>query len=357
MLKEDTSKFSLMEEMIKDHLAGPDIYRASVFWTKLNQLNTEWLRQDGLENFKRTVNNNYFNWMVSVKSVYFRNVAKNFFRTLIRSPKGLISLFTVSIGDMYHRTYASSDTHFGYLQKKIYTLYVLFLYEFVKQRDQYKLFANLEEPDIGNPICIKVNGKRVSQDISNSYMEYSYIRSSLGDDFPKLKVIAEIGGGYGRLSYLFHLFHQQDRLKIVMVDLPPALFIAQWYMRTAFPGAKIMTYRHFSDFSEIEESFKESSICFLLPHQLEMLPEGLLDLVINVSSLHEMSRPQINHYYSLIDHKAKFFYTKQWVLWENPDDKITVPAVIYPTRPTWGLISARINPVHAEFFEAMFRIQ
>jgi putative sugar O-methyltransferase len=225
----------------------------------------------------------------------------------------------------------------------------------VKKGDKLGLFANLEEPDIGNPICVHVNGKRISQDISNSYMEYSFVREALDIQFPKIKVLAEIGGGYGRLIYLFHRFHQRDGLKVVMIDLPPALFIAQWYMRSAFPDSRIMVYRNFSNFEEIKEEFDRASICFLLPHQLALLPSNLIDLLINVSSLHEMSRVQINHYYELIDEKTRFFYTKQYLLWENPDDKICVPAVIYPTRPSWELVNARLNPVHTDFFEAIFR--
>lgn len=348
-------RFYLLDEMTRDHLSGTEIYRPSKHWEKLNELNTQWLRNDGLENFKRTVNNNYFNWMVTPGSAYFRRVAESFLRALLRSPQKLFLIFSVNIGEMYRRTYASSSDKVGVLRRKLYALYLLFLYEFVKKSDKLGLFSNLEEPETGNPICVRIDGKRISQDISNSYMEYSYVREVLGDEFSRVKVLVEVGGGYGRLSYLFHRFHQRDGLKIIMIDLPPALFIAQWYMRNVFPDAKIMFYRNFSNFDEIKEDFEAASICFLLPHQLAILPSDLIDLLINVSSLHEMSRAQINRYYELIDEKTRFFYTKQWVLWENPDDKILVPAVIYPTRPNWELMNARLNPVHAEFFEAVFR--
>lgn len=353
-----SSNFSMLDEMVGDHLAGPAVYRASAHWERLNKLNTDWLKKDGLENFKRTVNNNYFNWMISARAPYFRKVAKSFFRSLLRRPMNIFQLITTKhIASMYHRTYASSDTRSSFFGRCIYTYYLLFLYIFVKKQDRLGLLKDIEEPVTGNPICINVGGKRISQDISNSYLEYSYIRDTLKDEFPGIRVIAEIGGGYGRLSYLFHLFHQKEDVKIVLVDLPPALFVAQWYMSTVFPTAKIMAYRNFSEFSEIQEIFDDSSICFLLPHQLEKLPPDKIDLLINVSSLHEMSRNQINHYYDLIATKCRFFYTKQYVLWENPDDKISVPAVIYPTRPNWGLMGARLNPVHEEFFEAMFRVQ
>lgn len=353
----EIQEFPMLEEMYEDHLTGPKIYHASQFWEKLNQLNIEWLKSEGLENFKRTVNNNYFNWMVSVRSVYFRNVASQYLSRGIRSLGKLLTIFSVNIGEMYHRTYVSTNTQTTHIQRKVYALYLLFLYEFVRQRDEFGMFEQLEEPAVGNPIVIHLYGKRISQDISNSYMEYSYIRHSLGNSFSSIKTIAEVGGGYGRLSYLFHLFHQSDGVKIVLVDLPPALLVAQWYLRKVFPDAKIMDYRNFSSFSETEQLFRESSICFLLPHQLEMLPEGTLDLLINVSSLQEMSREQINHYYELVDKKTRFFYTKQWVWWENSEDKMSVPAVIYPTRPDWHLVNARLNPVHTEFFEAIFQVR
>lgn len=350
------SDFKLLKKMYSDHLAGPHIYQASKFWEKLNQLNIKWIKTDGIDNFKRSVNNNYFNWMVTIKSDYFLNVSRYYLRNIIYNPKKLWNILTTSIEEMYLRTFVSSSIKVPYIQKKFYALYLLFLYEYVKANDQFGNFKNLEEPKVGNPFVIKINGKDISQDISNSYMEYSYIRNSIGNNFSEIKTIAEIGCGYGRLSYLFHLLHKNDGLKVVLIDLPPALFIAQWYFNKIFPEAKIMKYRNFSNFSQIEQSFNESSICFLLPHQIELLPDNILDLLVNVSSLQEMSRDQINHYYELINQKAKFFYTKQWVFWENTDDKMSVPAIIYPTKPHWKLISARLNPVHTSFFEALFEI-
>lgn len=349
--------FEMLDTMYKEHLAGSEIYHASKFWDMLNQLNIDWLKSEGFDNFKRTVNNNYFNWMVQAKSDYFRNMAAQFFSKAKRNPRKLWSLLTTNIDEMHHRTYVSNNTETTFFQRKIYALYLLFLYEYVRGNDEYGMFASLQEPDVGNPIVVEHDGKRISQDISNSYMEYSYIRKSLGDDFSKVKTFAEIGAGYGRLGYLFHLFHQKEGVKIVLIDLPPALLVSQWYLRRVFPEAKIMGYRNFSSFSEIEKEFNESSICFLLPHQLELLPRGTIDLLINVSSLQEMSRKQINHYYGLIDQKVAYFYTKQWVMWENAEDKISVPAIIYPTRPNWELLNARLNPVHTQFFEAMFKIE
>ena len=40
----EVTEFSALELMTHDHLLGPDIYRASKHWEKLNDLNTQWLR-------------------------------------------------------------------------------------------------------------------------------------------------------------------------------------------------------------------------------------------------------------------------------------------------------------------------
>ena len=355
-LQETSADFLRLETMYQDHLAHEEIYRASKFWDKLNRLNIEWLRDDGLENFKRTVNNNYFNWMVSTHSSYFRTVVGRYLRSLRRFPGRLGSILAANIGEMWYRTSISHTNKGTMLQRRLYALYVVALDQFVRDHDEYGLYGALSEPTLGNPLSVRQGKRLVSQDLANSYLEYSFIRKSLGDVFNQTYVVAEIGAGYGRLAYLLHLLKENVARKLILVDLPPALMVSQWYLRGTFPSANRMEYRSFTSFEEIREDFNRAEICFLLPHQLQLLPDKSLDLLINVSSLHEMSREQINHYYDLIDHKARYFYTKQWSFWENPEDKIKVPAVIYPTRPHWKLCNARVSPVHQEFFEALFKV-
>ena len=327
-----------------------------IFLDKLNKLNIEWIRNDGLENFKRTVNNNYFNWMVSTRSKYFRNVVGSYLRNSWRSPSRIWKILSVNINDMWHRTYISHVNKGSLLQSRLYAIYVLALDQFVRDTDEFEFYANLNEPLLGNPMCIRIGDRLISQDLANSYLEYGFLRKSLDKEFDKTRVIAEIGVGYGRLAYLLYLLRQGVARKLVLIDLPPALMLSQWYLRSMFPNAKLMEFNNFNSFDEVRDEFEGAEICFLLPHQLELLPEKSIDLLINISSLQEMSRDQINHYYDLIDKKARYFYSKQWIFWENPEDKMQVPAIIYPTKPHWALINARINPVHDDFFEALFKV-
>ncbi len=349
--------FDRLHAMNEDHLQSPGIYHASKFWEKLNRLNIEWIESDGIENFKRTVNNNYFNWMVSARSVYLRNMVRSHMRRHRGNPAGFIRPLFAAAPQMHFRTYVSQQrTVPGYWQRKLYGIYTALLADFVAAQDPFGLFRVLDEPAAGNPITLISEGRSVSQDLCNSYLEYQFIREALGDQFSGVMNIVEIGSGYGRLAYVFRKLAQTGAgaRKYILVDLPVALSVAQWYLSQAFPDARIFGYRKFDDFSAVESQFANADFCFILPHQLALLPQNYVDLAINISSFQEMSADQINAYYELIDAKARHFYTKQWMFWENPEDGTVVPAVVYPTRPHWRLMKGRLNPVHSDFFEALF---
>lgn len=347
----------VLEDMVVEYISSPPVYRPSKFWDNLNQLNAQWLIDDGINNFKRSVNNNYFNWMVGSRSPYFQAVTRQFVQKLPGSARNLPGLLKAHIDEMRTRTYLSRElTDQPFLKRRLYALYLCLLYDYVRDHDSAGLFDRVEEPMIGNPITVMYRGRRISQDICNSYLEYQYLRKGLGSVFDKTNVIAEIGSGYGRLMYLLHMFHNDSNRKLIIVDIPPALFVAQWYLHKVFPNTPKMFFRSFGCFADVEKELNKANICFLLPHQLEMLPDKYINVLINISSLQEMRKDQIAHYYDLINQKSQYFYTKQWTFWENPEDKIVVPAVIYPTKPEWDVMTARLHPIHTDFFEAIFKL-
>lgn len=342
--------------MVRDYESGPEIFLPSKFWGKLNATNADWLRREGFDDFKRSVNNNYFNWMITAESPIFLRPLKAFLRTLKTDPRLAWEVVRWSLRPMRYRTVNADRLDSTFSEKLTYFAYLASLFLYVRATDQYGQFSELDEPSVGNPICLTVNGKPVSQDLCNSYLEYAFIRSSLGDSFGEVRRIIELGAGYGRLSHIIHRLRGEKKRQIVVVDIPPALAISQWYLQRTCPDASFFTYRDFQAFDDVRADFENADFCFLLPHQLEQLPQRYADLLLNVSSLHEMTVRQINRYYEVIDEKVRFFYTKQWLFWTNPDDQVAVPAVVYPTRPHWSLLGARINPLHKMFFEAMFRV-
>src|SRR5437667_9721765 len=60
---------------------GPAIYRPSRFWQGLSARNTAELAGPGFDSFKRTVNQNYFHWVVfDPRDTQFRSMMKIWIR-------------------------------------------------------------------------------------------------------------------------------------------------------------------------------------------------------------------------------------------------------------------------------------
>jgi hypothetical protein len=129
-------------------------------------------------------------------------------------------------------------------------------------------------------------------------------------------------------------------------------------LRRQFPNRRIFGYREFGSFEEIAQEFVESDIAFFVSTQISKLPDSLADLVLNISSLHEMRLEQIAFYFSQFDRLLKAggtFYFKQWkrgtVLFEN----VVVRQEDYPIPPSWQCELSRQAPLQTGFFEARYR--
>ncbi len=147
-------------------------------------------------------------------------------------------------------------------------------------------------------------------------------------------------------------------IKYVIVDIPPALWVAETYLRHQFPDRRIFRYREFANFADVEEEFRLCDIAFFLSTQITSLPDGLADLAVNISSLHEMRPEQIAFYFSQFDRLLKDggrFYFKQWkrgtVLFEN----MVIRQEDYPIPPAWRCELSREVPIQTRFFEARYR--
>ncbi len=340
------------QRMSADFQRGPAIYHPSKFWSAINEKHLDWLSHGGLEDFKRSLNNSYFQFHISSKSDYFRHALMRFFRLAARHPSYLRFLVLGRISDFRGKTTQNEDYRRSWRQRYLYKLYVLALYSLISADDEFGLLARLDEPLVGHPVVVRLGPRRLSQDLCNSYAEYAYIRRTLGAAFDGLHSIAEIGAGYGRLIYIFQALHPSVRTFIA--DIPPALLVAEWYLRRVFPERSARGYLDAPDPPPAGAS--DPVMTFMLPQGLEYLPDKSLDLVINVSSLHEMTFDQIETYFALVDRKARYFYLKQWFNWTNETDNQNVSIMSYPVRRHWRLLNLRLNPTNSRMFEALFQL-
>ncbi|MFH1397401.1 MAG: putative sugar O-methyltransferase [Candidatus Omnitrophota bacterium] len=314
----------------------------SKYWVTLNKKNLEQLEKYGYDNFKRTIALNYFTWLVSpwdeqikylAGNLPVQSVIKNAVRTLLTGK---------------HKC-------FNWAQSLSYNFITYMVYEYVLRRDKARLLDSLNEPLEGNPPEVYLKQKLISQDLANSVLEFKAIMDS-GIERKSIKTIIELGAGYGRTAYVF--LKLIPGVRYFIVDIPPALYIAQEYLSHQFKNRKIFGFRKFKQYSEIKGELEDSDIAFFLPTQLEALPDKAADLFINISSLHEMKKEQISYYFNEINRLTqKYFYFKEWKVSRIPGDNITISEQDYPVAKGWELIYWKECLIQTKFFEALFKLE
>ncbi|KAB7646297.1 putative sugar O-methyltransferase [Polymorphobacter fuscus] len=322
--------------------AGPEVYQPSKFWEQLNEQNVAQLEARGLGNFKRTLAQNYFTWVVGVRSPLFQHLAAAMTASDWRRVMWGLPMFSRESDLGLRRFY----------ENQIFTRMVWIVAERV---DRLNVMKSLQEPAFGNPFRIFFEGRLISQDLANSVIEmYAILEAHMpapNDAF----TVCEIGAGYGRNCFVFRSFFKH--CKYIIADIPPALYVSQAYISEVLPDAKVMQFREFSDFSEIAADFAEADVVFLLPHQAALLPKKSVNYFVNISSFHEMNFAQVAHYFDMVDELTSGnFYLKQWTSFFNARDKMTISASDYKYKNSWHRIYDRTPSTHPSFFEALFKI-
>ena len=340
-----------LARMIDDLKDVPETYRPSPFWQELAAAGVRQLEDTGFENFKRTVNTRYFNWrLLGIVRHQLLAVARQW----ARHPG------TAILAAEFPQPRAAIDDRaasFNGPAAWMYKTYVAMYADVVAREDTRGLLRTLEEPSLGNPFLVRHHGRAVSQDLCNSVHELYSILGPEGlppADLPA-PVFAEIGAGYGRLAYV--ILESVPGARYCIVDIPPALYLSQRYLTTLCPELPAFRFRPFSSYAEVADEFESSRIRFIAPHQLELLPPKSVDYFINISSFHEMTVPQVENYFRLMDRTCRGrFYTKQWRVSRTQVNGCTLRERDYPVPSSWRTVRRRRHPIQRMFFDALYDI-
>ena len=337
------------EKAVKDVLKdAPDIYRPSPFWEALALHGISQLRDGGFDNFKRTVNMKYFNW--NILGIVRHQLFPVFRYWLKKRDWRVFSAKFPNSRDPLHKNIKS----FNPLSALIYRVYVAMLWRFVSTLDSLSLLNKIDEPLTGNPFIVLYHGRRISQDLCNSVHEFYQAGGAAAVGGGRWNV-AELGAGYGRLGYVFLKALPASTYSVI--DIPPALNLAQEYLSTVFPEEKIFRFRRFENFEDVREEFESSRIRFLAAHQIELLPAKEFDTVLNISSLHEMTLEQIKNYLKQIDRICRGkFYSKQWRVSRARVNGFVIKESEYPIPSSWNCQYHKQHPIQRMFFEALYEI-
>ncbi|AZO69881.1 MAG: putative sugar O-methyltransferase [Mesorhizobium sp.] len=325
-----------LHSMVEEMKAAPEAMQPSKFWQDLNRRHAERIASAGIANFKRTLAKDYFTWMrVLPWDPQIRFLVGHLpLGASIRAALGVISPFK-------HR-------HIPLPEGFALNFLTRLVWQYARQEFP-KEIAALSEPSVGNPPAIRIGGGLVSQDLANSILEYKSIESVVTG------TVCELGGGYGRTAFVIASLH--PTVRYIMVDIPPALGVAQEYLCQLFPDRKHFRFRPFDNFETVQEEFEASALAFLLPHQLALLPDSTVDLFINISSLHEMRLDQIECYLSEIYRLVRpegHFYLKAWKVSKIPFEGIVIRESDYPLE-RWERVYRRPPKIQSSFFETLLR--
>lgn len=334
-----------LAEMLAEMRSAPEVIRPSAFWEAWNERHLRLLGETGFVDFKRTINRNYFNWVpCSPRDDQFRVVVRDGLRRGSAWRAMSARLEDAADLDFLPRAF----------QRRAHAVFLSLLWEYVNARDPRRLLEQLDEPSLGRPLVVRHRGRRVSQDLCNSVYELASMLEHMSGRL--ITSVIELGSGYGRVAWTFLQVFPQTRY--VLVDIPPALAVAQRYLTALFPALRTFTYRDFDDAVSAAEEIAGAQLAFLTPNQLARLPSLEADLFVNISSLHEMRIEQIEFYLREVDrHCAGAFYTKQWKSSTNTFDGVLIERDDYPIPEHWSTIYTRDHPIQTRFFEALYRVR
>ncbi|HJZ66300.1 MAG TPA: putative sugar O-methyltransferase, partial [Candidatus Acidoferrum sp.] len=276
---------AMEEEIRRDALYVP-----SEFWHRWGKFHNKLLADYGIENFKRTVSHNYQNWlMVTEDDPQVRQLLALWPQHKSHQPWLNAMEAPDHVGSPGYPAftflaYPLASAH----HRETYRVAVGLLWEYVLSNDRFGVLETLTESEIGNPVRIWRNGKLISSDLAHSVRERNMLLEASELNGDEALCVAELGAGYGRLA---EVFGRTTNYRYIIFDITPALYVSQWYIKRIFPEEKIFEFRHFDSFSEIESELKKSRFAFFTSNQIELMPDGICDLFINMNSLMEM-RPE-----------------------------------------------------------------
>ncbi len=352
-----------IQNLLAIHNKTSKVPEGNRFWIGIGATHSAMIKKYGFEKFKRTINFEYAQWGVHVLNdvKIFRLISlllqkKNlsidalgwvftYTTENLRTVENAISDIVWADGIDPNSGKAHNASVIGGIDRfRAYAIYCTLLWQFAETEDLLGCFEKVTEPIFGSPMPVPYKGKIISQDLALGCMEINRIASKI--PMGKIRRVLEIGAGYGRLAYLFHEMFPD--IEYTILDIPPTLAISQNYLELVL-GPQIV-----SRFSETP-SFTDHRMKFLLPYQMHLIPSGHYDLVINISSLDEMSPDQVREYFDLIERiNPSWLYLKGYGTSQKPGYRLGVNE--FPYRPNWKPIYQGDDNLVDSWVEKIYRL-
>lgn len=204
-----------------------------------------------------------------------------------------------------------------------------------------------------------IDGRPMSLDFLQSIEEYYRIKEAwqLAGLRDKPKLVVELGGGYGRLAYIFRQMNPE--CTYVILDLPEALICSASWLKMVLPSGDLVPYFESRQLTKItRDTLLSNRVWTLGAHQMELIQNKSIDIFVNIYSFAEMPETVIQNYFAQIDRITNnLFYSKQRKVELNQVDGLTVNQETYPVYAHWKLLFFRTTLLYEAFFESAYGIK
>ena len=238
---------------------------------------------------------------------------------------------------------------------------LLLLFYNLKKNRYFKFLRYLKDKtflNYGNPY-INIDNYKITSDKIISLFDLEYIEKLT--NLNKKKIL-EIGAGSGRTSDCIMSIRNCSQYTIC--DIPPAIFLSYRRLKLRFPRKKVFLLINENNPEHLIKKINESDICFIFPHQLELIQKKFYDITIAIDCFHEMNHETLKFYFkniSIISDKIYFSIWKKIKNWYSggilkKTEKLNFDNNDYPVPKKWKLNFKRELRFPSSFYGIGYKI-
>ncbi len=157
------------------------------------------------------------------------------------------------------------------------------------------------DKNIGNSKSIKKYNKKIIHYSHLFFIKWISILKNHIDFGKEIKIICEIGGGYGALTEKLLMFHS---CKVIMIDLELTNQLSYYYLKQNFPSLKIQTFNS-ENLKKLDYNLFNSVDVIILTPDILIDEKIKIDLFVNSRSFAEMEYKSIQDYFKLIQNNLR----------------------------------------------------
>ena len=186
---------------------------------------------------------------------------------------------------------------------------IINLYHKLSEKISLNILRIVSDSKVGENFCLNYRGQRLNQRILRYAYYSSQIKKKTDLKIHNKNLFLDIGGGYGGLTRLLKNIYNKSTF--VIIELPELCMLSAYFLKKNFSDKKIGTFTDFKDKNTIVANDLNNYDFVILPQNfMEKFDDDLFDLIINTTSLGEMTDEMQDYYIKNIERCSKnFFYS------------------------------------------------